>query len=177
MRPRDARGLVAVIGIGLLGCATQSPDDRAQPEHPKSIPVIGGPGDFKTRPGLYDGYEVVQCWDRSCGGILGTGRNWPPGMERDPKHSDAVYQQSFQTFRAELTAALKPDVPSLDTSGLSRSCGAAGIETVFWLHSWRELDAALASAGRFLKARDLKEMISFCVMPDSPLVNDWSHNG
>lgn len=94
------------------------------------------------------------------------------GMERGPEFSDAVYQKSFQPFRAELTAALKPGVPSLDTSGLSRSCGTDGIETVFWLHNWRELDAALASAGRFLKARDLKEKISFCVMAYSPSVEE-----
>jgi hypothetical protein len=92
-------------------------------------------------------------------------------MERGPEYSDAVYQKSFQPFRAELTAALKPEVPSIDTSGLSRGCGADG-ETVFWLHSWRELDAALASAGRFLKARDLKEKISFCVMAYSPSVEE-----
>jgi hypothetical protein len=166
------KGFVALVGIALLGCATQSREDWAREEHSKSIPVIGGPGDFKTLPGEYEGYDVVQCWDRSCGGIVGTGRNWPPGMERGSGHSDSVYQKSFQSFRSALTAALKPDVRSLDTSGLSRRCGADGIETVFWLHNWRELDAALASAGRFLKTRDLKEKVSFCVIPYSPSVDE-----
>jgi hypothetical protein len=93
-------------------------------------------------------------------------------MERGSGHSDSVYQKSFQSFRAALTAALKSDVRSLDTSALGRRCGADGIETVFSLHDWRELDAALASAGRFLKARDLKEKVSFCVIPYSPSVEE-----
>ena len=164
------RGL-ALIGIAFFGCATQSIDDKPV-ETGTSIPVIGEPGDFKTRPGQSDGYEVILCRDRSCGGIVGTGRNWPPGMERSPGYSDPAYEKSFQSFRAVLTAALKPDVPSLDTSGLSGRCGSDGIETVFWLHNWKELDAALASGGRFLKAKDLKENISFCVMPYSPGVNE-----
>jgi hypothetical protein len=167
-----SRGVVAVVGIALLGCATSSLDDRERREPARFVPVIGEPADFKTRPGSYQGYDVVQCWDTSCRGIVGTGRSWPPGMERHPGHDDAVYQRSFQTFRAELTAAVKPDVPSLDTSGLSRSCGSEGIETVLWLHNWRELDAALASAGRFLRGRDLKERVSFCVKPHSPSVED-----
>ena len=166
------RGVVPVIGVALLGCATSSVEDRKRMEPARSIPVIGEPADFKPRPGQYDGYDVIPCWDHSCGGIVGSGRNWPRGMERDPGHADDVYQKSFQIFRTELTAAVKPDVPSLDTSGLSRSCASEGIETVLWLHDWRELDAALASAGRFLKGRDLKERISFCVQPYSPAVED-----
>jgi hypothetical protein len=78
MRSLDMRRFFALIGIAMLGCATQSTEDWAREEHPKSIPVIGRPGDFKTLPGQYEGYDVVQCWDRSCGGIVGTGRNWPP---------------------------------------------------------------------------------------------------
>jgi hypothetical protein len=163
------RGLV-LTGLALLGCATQSVQGRQ--EDPGVVPVIGAPNDFKTRPGQYDGYEVVQCWDHSCGGIVGTGRNWPPGMERGAEFPDDVYQKSFQSFRAELMAALRRDAPSTDVSALSRKCGPDDIEAVVWLHSWRELDAALASAGHFLKARDLKEKISVCVMTYSPSVED-----
>jgi len=162
---------LALIGLALVGCATQSVDDGPR-QVPHSVPVAGGPADFRTRPGRFEGYDVVQCWDRSCGGIVGTGRNWPPGMARGPEYSDAAYQKSFQRFRAELTAALKPGVSSIDSSGLSRKCGAEGAETVFWLHNWRELDSALASAGQFLKTRDLKDRISFCVMAYSPGVDD-----
>jgi hypothetical protein len=163
------RALV-LTGLALLGCATQSVEKRQ--EDPSVSPVIGAPDDFKTRPGQYDGYDVVQCGDRSCGGVVGTGRNWPPGMERGPEYPDDVYQKSFQSFRAELMAALRRVAPSVDISALSRRCGANDIETVVWLHSWRELDVALASAGRFLKARDLKEKISVCVMTYSPAVED-----
>jgi hypothetical protein len=171
MERTGVRDVVPVIAIALFGCATSSLDDERRTE-PASTPVIGEPTDFKTRPGRYEGYDVIQCWEHSCSGIVGTGRKWPPGMERDPGHADGVYQRSFDIFRAELTAILKPDVPSLDSSGLSRSCGAEGIETVLWLHNWRELDAALASAGRFLKDRDLKERISFCVRSYSPSIED-----
>jgi hypothetical protein len=161
-------GAALVLGLLWGGCAAHSTPRR--PENaPKFFPVVGTPSDFKTRPGTYEGYNVIACWDHACTGIIGSGSRWPPGMEREPGYSDATYQASFQTFRADLVSALKAEVTSYDTSGLSRRCGstADGIETVVWMHNWRELDAAVKAAGQFLNRRQLKERISICVSAHS----------
>jgi len=161
-------GTALVLGLLWGGCAAHSTPRR--PENaPKFFPVVGTPSDFKTRPGTYEGYNVIACWDHACTGIIGSGSRWPPGMEREPGYSDATYQASFQTFRADLVSALKAEVTSYDTSGLSRRCGstADGIETVVWMHNWRELDVAVRAAGQFLNRCQLKERISICVSAHS----------
>lgn len=168
--PTQMKCSLLVAGLLLrCACASDGGEPPSQTIATKSFAVVGTTQDFKTRPGSYRGYEVTRCLDTSCVRVLGTGKKWPPGMDRESGHLDSGYEQSFQRFRADLSGALGA-ISSVDTSGFSRSCGTVADwwETVVQLHDWRELDRAVEAVGGFLDRRGLKEGVTFCVRFHSP---------
>lgn len=71
---------------------------QAQPNPPHL--VAGTRADAKLASGGHDGFRVdIDCSERDCFGIVGTGAHWYPGMERERINEDARFRAGFEKLR------------------------------------------------------------------------------
>jgi hypothetical protein len=149
----------------LVACSACTPERATQPRPPVPPSQDNGTrADSTLGAGKYDGYDVERpCAGKpTCVGVTGTGAKWWEGMERERIGEDARFRAGFERFRTEALGALQgAGVHSLNASALGGGCTAFGL--VIELKSWRELDPAIVRIGAWMRDRDLREPVTFCV--------------
>lgn len=114
-----------------------------------------------TRAGAQVGYSLeTVCREPDCFGVDGIGsQNAYPGANVSDEPSRVA---AIKRWQAKVLTALE-GVHSIDLSADGQGCKRAGIE--IWMHSWLEVDDAIAKVGRLIVSEQSSDEITICVRP------------
>lgn len=147
-RIRSRLGLTLVLATLGLGCESEANNLGAPYPWQWPLPsVAGAPSDVQTKPGVYDGYEVIApCSDDCQYGVLGTGSKDVPGV----KTNDVVWDIAQRVGSVSAWSA--------STVGCRAPAGAS-----IDLDDWQDVDALIEEVGKASKTYDWRLDVAICV--------------
>src|SRR5512133_1051874 len=145
---KSQRGAALLLVILGLGCESEA--NHLGAPYPWQWPfpsVAGAPGDVQTKPGVYDGYEVIKpCTDDCPYGVLGTGSKDVPGVKTDDVFGGIAQRVgSVSAWSASTVGCRAPAGASID------------------LDDWQDVDALIEELGKMLKEYDWRLDVAICV--------------
>jgi hypothetical protein len=113
-----------------------------------------------TDPGVYDGFELLECPEQPTPDfeVRGLGQHWY--MDVEPSASNRV--ETVEAFSSEVVIPAIGRVPALVLSGIGTLCSGVGGPSVL-LESWADVDSVVAAVGAALRDEDLMESVAISV--------------